>query len=103
MRNKKGQLAGNLIGGIIGLVFLIVIGFVMVAQLLGANLLTAGSSEAQSAGNLSNNLTSGVNTLASKVPTFFTIVSAVLILGFVLILWRQYQASKLTSGSSGAL
>lgn len=98
-KNKKGQLASNTIAGIIGLVFLVVIGFVMVSQLLSANLLTAGSSEAISAGNLSSNLTSGVNTLALKIPTFFTIIAAVLILGFVLILWRQYQASKLTSGA----
>lgn len=98
-RNKKGQLAGNTIAGIIGLVFLVVIGYVLVAQLLGANLLTAGSIEANSATNLSSNLTSGVNKLALQIPTFFVIIAAVLIVGFVLILWRQYQASKITGGS----
>lgn len=99
-KNKKGQLASGLIGGIIGLIFLVVVGLVMVVQLLGANLLTANSTEALTAGNLSTNLSSGINTLASKVPTFFTIVAAVLILGFVLILWRQYKSSEMTGGST---
>lgn len=97
-KNKKGQLATNTIFGIIALVFGVVVGFVMIAQLLGANLLTAGSNEALSAGNLSANLTSGVNTLALKIPTFFTIIAAVILIGFVLILWRLYQSSRLNSG-----
>lgn len=96
--NKKGQLATNLVAGIVGLIFLVVIGLVMVAQLLGANLLTANSVESLSAGNLSTNLSTGINTLALKIPTFFTIVAAVLIVGFVLILWRQYQSSKIVGG-----
>lgn len=96
--NKKG-LAGEAIAGIIGLVFLVVIGFVMIAQLLNANLLTAGSAEAFAAGNMSTNLSSGVNTLSAKIPTFFTIIAAVLILGFVLILWAQYKKSGM--GSNG--
>jgi hypothetical protein len=66
----------------------------MVAQLIDANLLTSGSTEDVVARNLSANLSSGVATLSAKIPTFFTIIAAVLILGFVLILWRQYQASK---------
>lgn len=99
LKNKKGQLAGNTIAGIIGIVFLVVIGFVMVSQLLNANLLTSNTAESNASNYMSGNLTTGVNNLSTKIPTFFTIIAAVLILGFVLILWRQYQASKIGSGT----
>ena len=96
--NKKG-LAGEAIAGIIGLVFLVVIGFVMVTQITGSNLLTTNSAEYNASTNLSANLATGVQTIATKIPTFFTIIAAVLILGFVLILWAQYKKSGM--GSSG--
>lgn len=99
-KNKKGQLARNAVVGITALVITTIIVFVVVSQINGASLLTAGSNAANSATGLAGNLTSGVDNISAKIPTFFTIIAAVLILGFVVLLWRQFQGSGLGAGGS---
>lgn len=98
--NKKGQLARNTVVGIGSLVITLIIAFVVISQITGANLLTANSAEDNATDRLTGNLSSGVNNISTKIPTFFTIIAAVLILGFVVLLWRQFQGSGLASGGS---
>ena len=95
--DKKG-LASETMFQIGALVFGVVVLFVMLAQLTGSGLLTSGSAEENASTNLVGNLTTGVNTFANKIPTFFTIIVAVILIGFVLILWVQYKRSGMTSG-----
>ena len=101
--NKKGQLATGVVTGIIGLVFLLVVSFVMIAQLTGSGLLTANSAEDLAVDNLAGNLSTGVGNISSKIPTFFTIIAAVVLIGFVLLLWSLYKRSGLGGGSSGGV
>ena len=101
MVSKKGQLAGGLVTGILGMVFLLTVAFVMITQLTGSGLLTANSAEDNVTDRLVGNLTSGVDQISGKVPTFFTIIAAVLILGFVVYLYMQYKRMNL--GGSGTL
>lgn len=98
--NKKGQLAGGTVVGITSLVITAIIIFVVVSQIIGAGLLTANSAEDLAVDGMAGNLSAGVDNISSKVPTFFTIIAAVLILGFVVLLWRQFQGSGLASGGS---
>lgn len=99
-KNKKGQLAKNTVVGIGALVITVIIALVVITQITGANLLTANGAESNATTRMVDNLSSGIDTLALKVPTFFTIIAAVLILGFVVLLWRQFQGSGLGSGGS---
>ena len=100
LKNRKGQLAAGTIVGIVSLIITTIIIFVVISQLTGANLLTANSAEDLAVDGMAGNLTSGVDQISSKIPTFFTIIAAVLILGFVVLLWRQFQGSGLASGGS---
>lgn len=97
MKNKKG-LATQTVVGILGLIFTVIIAFVMIAQITGANLLTANSAEDNATDRLTGNLTSGVDQISAKVPTFFTIIAAILIIGFVVLLWVQFKRTGLMSG-----
>lgn len=47
---------------------------------------------------LSGNFTGGVDNISSKVPTFFTIIAAILIIGFVVLLWTQFRRTGLNTG-----
>jgi len=100
MKNKRGQLAKSTVVGITALVITLIITFVVITQITGANLLTANSEESNATTRMVNNLTGGVDQISRNIPTFFTIIAAVLILGFVLLLWRQFQGSGLASGGS---
>lgn len=96
---KKGATGqvGALVAGIIGLVFLVVVGYVSLDILLTSDLLTAGGSYNASAARLTNNLTEGVGNVATKIPTMFTIAAAVLLLGLIVFLVlraRQTQAGQ---------
>jgi len=64
---KKGAVVGDLISGTGGLVVMVVVILVIVSTLLGANLLT-GTQNA-SAYALGSNFTSGVDNVATKIPT----------------------------------
>ena len=99
MKSKKGATGqiGALIGGIIGLIFLIVIGFVSLNVLTDANLLTADSAMDVATDSMITNLTTGVTTVGNKIPTLFTIAAAILLLGlivFLVIRARQTQQAQ---------
>jgi hypothetical protein len=102
MRNKKAQSAnvGVLIGGIIGLIFLVVVGFVSLDILTGAGLLTTNSAAANASNNLVTNLTTGVQNVSNKIPIMFTIAVAVLLLGLIVFLViRARQAQSVQGGT----
>ena len=99
--NKKGQgQIGALIGGIIGLVFLVVVGFVSLNVLTDANLLTEGSAMDNASDDLIGNLTEGVNEVSTKVPTMFTIAVAVLLLGLIVFLVMRARQTQQAQGGS---
>lgn len=103
MKQKKGQMnisIGSLIGGVIGLVFLVVVGFVSVSLLLDANLLTANSAFDNASERLVNNLTGGVDVVSGKIITIFTVAVAVLVLGLIVYLAMRARQIQQTQGSS---
>lgn len=99
---KRGQagIVGQNVNGIFGLVFLVVVGFVGISILLGANLLTANSAEANASAHLVGNLTEGVDVVAVKIPTIFQITVAVILLGLIVFLAiRARQAQQAQGGT----
>jgi len=101
-KSKKGAAGqiGELVGGIIGLVFLVVVGFVSVDILTSANLLTADSAFDNASDNMIGNLTSGVDEVSTKIPTIFTIAAAVLLLGFVVFLVIRARQTQMAQGGT---
>lgn len=99
--NKRGQVQiGAIIGAVIGLVFLVVVGFVSINVLLDANLLTADSSFDNATDNMVANLTDGIDDVSSKIPTIFSIAVAVLLLGLIVFLvQRSRQATQAQGGT----
>ncbi len=96
---KKGQTSniGILIGGVIGLIFLVVVGFVSVQILIDSNLLTANSAFDNATDRMVNNLSDGVDQVSLRLVTIFTIAVAVLLLaliGFLVVRARQAQAAQ---------
>ena|SRR3990167_412572 len=100
---KKAQAGGlvtGLIFGVASLVIGVIIAFVIVQTLTNANLLTAGSSEANSTTSLRTNFTIGVNNVADKVPTILLVAAVVLIIGVLALLVGVWQRMKMGGGGS---
>ena len=72
MENKKGQMGGGLITGLVfgvaSLVIGVIIAFVIVSTLTGANLLTTDSAEDNATDRLAANFTAGVDNVSGKIP-----------------------------------
>jgi len=101
MLNKKGAgQIGGLVGGIIGLVFLIVIGFVSLNVLTDADLFTSGSAMDTASDHMIGNLTVGVDNVSTKIPTMFTIAVAVLLLGLIVFLVMRARQTQQAQGGS---
>ncbi len=101
-KNKKAQTGGlitSLVFGVASLVIGVIIAYVIVSTLTNAGLLTSGSAEALSAGNLSANFTAGVNEVALKIPTVLLVAAIVLILGVLAILVGVWQRMRMGSGA----
>lgn len=100
--NKKGQggLITGLVFGVASLVIGVIIAFVIITTLTGANLLTANSVEDQAVGNLSSNFTAGVNEVSKKIPTVLLVAAIVLILGVLAILVLVWQRMRMGSGQT---
>lgn len=101
LMNKKGQfqLASSVVWGVVGFALAIIVGLIVIGLLVNGNFFTAGSAEQQSIGNLSTNVTAGVNTVVAKFGTIFTVVSMVIVLaiiGLLIVVVRKYMG-----GSSG--
>lgn len=92
LTKKKGGIVGDLVSGTGGLVITVVVIFVVIATLLGAGLLTTGSIYANTSDNLAGNLTTGVNSVASKIPTILLVAAVVLLFGAIVLLVQRANA-----------
>ena len=98
-KGKKGAgLIQGLVMGVAALVIAVIIAFVIVGTLNDANLLTAGSDEANATNNLIANFTKGIDNVSEKIPTVLLIAAVVLILGILALLWAQYQRMRIGGG-----
>ncbi|GIW67812.1 MAG: hypothetical protein KatS3mg096_707 [Candidatus Parcubacteria bacterium] len=100
-RGVSGGLVSSLIFGVVALVIGVIIAFVIVSTLTGSGLLTSGSAEDNATKALTGNLTSGVSTVASKLPIIFSVAAIVLILGVLVILVRIWQTGGFGFGGRG--
>ena len=103
MFNKKAQTGGLITGlvfGIASMVIGVIIAFVIVSTLTGANLLTAGGTEAGAVGNLSANFTAGVDNVSAKIPTVLLVAAIVLILGVLGLLVGVWQKMRMGGGTT---
>ena len=92
-KDKKGQVVSGLVVGMIGLIFTVVIGYVLIDTILGANLLTSGGTYDNSANDLAANLTTGIGEVGDKIPTILLISAVVLLFGALALL--IFQAKKM--------
>lgn len=92
--NKKGQVVSGIVVGVIGLVFLLILAYVFIGTLTGANLISSAADTA-SVANLTANFSAGVANVSSKIPTLFAVAAIVLIVGALMFLWGFYQRMKL--------
>ena len=103
MENKKGQMGGGLITGLVfgvaSLVIGVIIAFVIVSTLTGANLLTANSAEDNATDRLAGNFTEGIDNVSSKIPTILLVAAIVLILGVLALLVATWQRMRIGGGS----
>jgi multisubunit Na+/H+ antiporter MnhB subunit len=96
---RKAQVVSGIVVGIIGLVFLLILGYVFIDTLTSSSLVTNAASAA-AIGNVTGNFTTGVYNVAGKIPTLFTVGAIVLIVGALMFLWGYYQRMKLGSNNS---
>ena len=101
-RKKKGGVVSDLVFGVGGLIIGVIVAFVIVSTLLDANLLTAGSQENATAYAMAHNLTTGVNQVASKIPTILLIGAVVLLFGVIVLLVAQSRRMGI-GGGGGSL
>jgi len=100
-KKRKSGVVGDLVNGAGGLIIAVVIILVIVSTLLGANLLTG--TENTTAQMLSSNFTSGIDQVATKLPTIFLIAAVVLLFGVLVVLVVQAKRSGLMGSGSGSL
>jgi len=102
-KNKKGQTGGLITGivfGIASLVIGVIIAFVIVSTLTGADLLTDDSAMDNATDELSGNFTDGIDEVSSKIPTVLLVAAIVLILGVLAILVGVWQRMRLGGGTT---
>ena len=63
-------------------------------------MLTAGSPEDVATDDLVANFTDGIGAISEQVPTFFTIVAVVILLGFLAILVINARRAQPSGGGS---
>jgi len=101
--DKKGQMSGGLITGLVfgvaSLVIGVIIAFVIVSTLTGANLLTSNSAEDNATDRLSGNFTQGIDNVSNKIPTVLLVAAIVLILGVLVLLVATWQRMRIGGGS----
>ena len=95
---QSGGLITGLIFGIASLVIGVIIALIIVSTLNNASLLTAGSAEQGAVGNMSANLTSGIDKVSAKIPTILLIAAIVLILTVLAVLVGVWQRMRMGGG-----
>lgn len=98
--SKKGGVVGDLISGTGGLIITVVVILVVVSTLLGANLLTSGSTYDNATSNLAGNFTEGIDNVSTKIPTILLIAAVVLLFGVIVLLVRQAGAMGIGAGGA---
>jgi len=86
--NKKGQfqVATNAIWGVVGFALAVIIALIFIGVLVGGGFFTASSAEQLALNNISTNVTAGVVTVTSKLPTLFTVIGIAIILTVITLL-----------------
>jgi len=102
MRKKSG-VVGDLISGTGGLIIGVIIVLVIVSTLLGANLLTNGTTYDITADAMAANFTAGIDNVSGKIPTILLIGAVVLLFGVIVLLVRQSQAMGIGGSQGGSL
>jgi len=100
--DKKGQMGGLITGlvfGVASLVIGVIIAFVIVSTLTGADLLTSNSAEDNATDRLSGNFTEGIDNVSDKIPTVLLVAAIVLILGVLVLLVGTWQRMRIGGGS----
>ena len=100
--DKKGQTGGLITGlvfGVASLVIGVIIAFVIVSTLTGADLLTSNSAEDNATDRLSGNFTEGIDNVSDKIPTVLLVAAIVLILGVLVLLVGTWQRMRIGGGS----
>jgi len=101
--NKKGGVVGDLVAGTGGLIVAVIVILVIVSTLLGANLLTTGSTYDNVSAQMAGNFTEGIGNVSAKIPTILLIGAVVLLFGVIVLLVRQSQAMGLGGSRGGTL
>jgi len=103
LQKKKGGLINDLITGTGGLVISVILIFVVISTIIGANLLTADSVYDNATDRMAGNLTEGVDRVSEKIPTVLLIAAVVLLFGVLAILVVQARKAGMMGGGSGTL
>lgn len=112
-RYKKGGVVTNTVVGVAMLIISVIIMFVVLQSLTGANLLGSGTINTSAAsqqdlmrlsyGNLTTNFTSGVDNISAKIPTILLIVAVVFLFGALVLLVQQARNMGFGSGAGDGL
>lgn len=102
-KDKRGfSTVMAIVSSVIGLVFLIIFGFVFVTKMVDTGLLTSGSAEENATNALRANFTAGVDQVSAQIPTVFSIGVFVLIITILLLAYVLARRNGLI-GSTGSL
>jgi hypothetical protein len=96
-KQGQGGLITGLVFGIASLVIGVIIAFVLITTVEDADLISDATLET-SAGYLSGNMTTGINSVSSKIPTVLLVAAIVLILGVLAILVGVWQRMRMGGG-----
>lgn len=108
LKNRKGQTLELTTGTVISVMIFIFIVFAVlfgISSLNPGGFFTAGSANQNSTNQLISNMTTGIGNFSQQIPTAFTILGVVLILGFIglLIFIVRRFAGNVGSGGGGSL
>ena len=99
-KNKKGGLVGDIVNGTGGLIIGVIITLVIVSTLLGADLLTDGSTYDNASDAMAGNFTDGLDNVSEKIPTILLIAAVVLLFGVLVILVAKSRQMGIGGGTS---
>jgi len=98
-KNKTGGVVTSTVMGVGGLIIGVIVILVITQTLLTANLLDAGTTN-NTAFNMQNNFTTGIDNISQKIPTILLIIAVVFLFGALVLLVRNAQAMGVGGGSS---
>ena len=99
---RKGGVVNDTVQGVGGLIIGVVVVLVVIATLIGANLLTANSEYDNVSDRMAGNFTEGLDNISAKIPTILLIVAVVFLFGALVLLVMQSKRMGV-GGSGGSL